>query len=365
MGVTRLKKSTAKIVRVGPALDVTDGVTPETGITLSGADSAALCKSDGTVTSITSNTWSAVSGMDGYYNLTLTAANVDTVGQLMISILDAGTMFPIKAEFEVVDGTVYDTFVSGDEPIATEASIADAICDEALSGHTTAGTVGKAISDIIEDTAAMATTINARIEAYGLDHLVSTSVVGADVADNSIIARLVSKSATADWDSFVNTTDALEAISDAAVSVDATSVWGVVRGDHVWAAGSFGDYLDAKISTLVGVEPGSDPAQIWELPDRQGKKVTAVRPVVKQPDEVFWAAMEFAAVLPPNVEIASIDAVDDESTSIVTANSISDTQARLELDGGTDGDEIRISVTITDTKGNVRIGDGLLVVQEQ
>ena len=50
----------------------------------------------------------------------------------------------------------------------------------------------------------------------GLDHFVSSSVTGADVADNSIAARLVSKSATADWDSYDNTTDSLEAIGDAA-----------------------------------------------------------------------------------------------------------------------------------------------------
>lgn len=50
----------------------------------------------------------------------------------------------------------------------------------------------------------------------GLDHLVSAAVVGADVADNSIAAKLVSKSATADWDTYANTTDSLEAASDAA-----------------------------------------------------------------------------------------------------------------------------------------------------
>lgn len=56
---------------------------------------------------------------------------------------------------------------------------------------------------------------NDALVALGLDHLVSASVVGADVTDNSIIAYLASKSATADWDSYVNTTDALEAIADA------------------------------------------------------------------------------------------------------------------------------------------------------
>lgn len=49
---------------------------------------------------------------------------------------------------------------------------------------------------------------------FGLDHLVSTSVTGTDVADNSIFARIVSKSATADWDTFVNTTESLEALRD-------------------------------------------------------------------------------------------------------------------------------------------------------
>lgn len=57
-------------------------------------------------------------------------------------------------------------------------------------------------------------------QGYGLDHLVAVAVAGSDVADNSIVAKLVSKSATADWDSFVNTTDALEALRD--------------RGDAAW-----------------------------------------------------------------------------------------------------------------------------------
>jgi len=50
--------------------------------------------------------------------------------------------------------------------------------------------------------------------AKGLDHLVFASVAGTDVADNSIIAKLASKSATADWDSYDNTTDSLEANRD-------------------------------------------------------------------------------------------------------------------------------------------------------
>jgi hypothetical protein len=46
---------------------------------------------------------------------------------------------------------------------------------------------------------------------FNLDHLMGFACTGDDVVDNSALAKLVSKSATADWDSFVNTTDALEA----------------------------------------------------------------------------------------------------------------------------------------------------------
>lgn len=56
------------------------------------------------------------------------------------------------------------------------------------------------------------------LKALGLDHVVSASVAGADVADNSIVAKLVSKESTADWDDFDNTTDSLQAIRDDAAT---------------------------------------------------------------------------------------------------------------------------------------------------
>ena len=64
---------------------------------------------------------------------------------------------------------------------------------------------------------------NAAIVANGLDHLVAASVTGADVADGSISARLASKSATTDWDSFNNQTDSLEAIHDAQLTAAAVN----------------------------------------------------------------------------------------------------------------------------------------------
>ena len=71
---------------------------------------------------------------------------------------------------------------------------------------------------------------NDALVALGLDHLVSASVSGSDITDASIFAKVVSSSATADWDDFVNTSDSLQAIRD--------------RGDAAWTTGGGGSITD-------------------------------------------------------------------------------------------------------------------------
>lgn len=126
---------------------------------------------------------------------------------------------------------------------ATAAAIADAVWDEAQADHVAAGSFGliaSEIADILVDTAEIGAAgagltavpwnaawdaeveseVNDGLVALGLDHLVSAAVVGADVADNSIMAYLVSSAATADWDTYVNTTDALQAIRDKQTDIE-------------------------------------------------------------------------------------------------------------------------------------------------
>lgn len=145
------------------------------------------------------------------------------------------------------------------QAVVSIPEIVDEVWNEATSGHTTAGTTGKALIDILTETAGldgdsiptppdnwnsmvisiggivssapedasisentitsgyntqMVANTNTGLVAQGLDHLLSAAVIGADVTDNSIFAYLVSKSATADWDNFVNTTDSMQAQRD-------------------------------------------------------------------------------------------------------------------------------------------------------
>ena len=255
-------------------------------------------------------------------------AIADTETDAAAILVDTGTTLPatlstIDGKIDTIDGIVDSILVDTDTTIPglisglndpTAAAIADAVLDEALSGHTTAGTLGKAIADIETDAAAIlvdtgttlpatlstidgivdailvdtdttipglisglndlsAAQVNAEVDTalvdIGLDHLLSTSVAGTDVVDNSILAKLVSKSATADWDSFDNTTDSLEAIADGSggggptAAQIADAVWTETLADHSGTSGSTAEALNtAATSSSLTVADIADG--VWD-----------------------------------------------------------------------------------------------------
>jgi len=114
------------------------------------------------------------------------------------------------------DGTGY---AKANSTIGTATDVTNGVTASTVTdktGYSISGT--KTTLDELNDvsTAEVNTQVDLGLSDIGLDHLVAASVTGTDITDNSIIARMVSKSATADWDSFDNTTDALEAIADSA-----------------------------------------------------------------------------------------------------------------------------------------------------
>lgn len=370
-----LQADTAVDVRIGPFVDVGDGFTPETAIgntptNLTGVDEAELLKHNGAATTdITSNTWAAVSGCDGWYDLTLTATDTNTEGQLTVVIQDDSVCLPVFAHFMVISqaawNSLFTTKATGSmdvdvKEISTSATAANNAelafngtgygftgCTiptvTTLTGHTaqtgdtyaqlptnfsdlsitvttgrvdvaavggttqtandmsgdvdtlltrivgtlaagthnpqtgdayaivnngtygnaqlvrsttpantldvnatgeagidldnTSGTLAKT-TDITGfndlSSAEVNTEVDNAIVTYGLDHLVSAAVIGTDVTDNSIIAYLASSAATADWDTFVNTTDSLQATRDH-----------IGDGTNLTEAGGTGDHLTA------------------------------------------------------------------------------------------------------------------------
>lgn len=221
-----LKQSTAYTFRHGPFLDETDGKTAETGLTISQAD-VRLSKAGGDFAQKNEST-SASHDELGFYIVILDATDTDTCGELLVAVHESGAL-PVFKTFQVLEEHIYDALFA-----------ASAAAFDANQRVDVSKIEGSDATDQVN------TACDAAIVTYGLDHLVSTSVTGTDVTDNSIIAKMVSKESTADWDDFVNTDDSLQAIADGggggggpSASTIADAVWDEATSGHT-TSGTFG-----------------------------------------------------------------------------------------------------------------------------
>lgn len=242
-----LRQSTQVVVRIGPAVAVGDGFTPVTTLTLSGADEAELLKAAGAATvSIAGSTFAAISGADGWYDLTLSTTDTNTVGTADVVVNDDSLILPIFARFQVIEEAAYDamyaasadpkadinvasidanaitatsiaadaitaakiadgaidaaTFAAGAitatviatgaidaDAVAADAvaEIADGVWDEDATGHQTQGSFGQAIGDPVADTNTIykAVVTDATGATVGVDVVAVKSDTAAILAD--------------------------------------------------------------------------------------------------------------------------------------------------------------------------------------
>lgn len=129
---TWLKQSTAVDIGLGPFVDSVDGVTPETGLTLSQAD--IRLKKNGANWAQKNQSSSATHEENGWYEISLDATDTNTLGILLIAVNESGTL-PVWREFVVVPANVYDSLAAGSASLnVAAASIAsDAITAAALA----------------------------------------------------------------------------------------------------------------------------------------------------------------------------------------------------------------------------------------
>ena len=269
-----LKQSTAATVKLGPFLDETDGITAETGLTISQAD-IRLSKNGGAFAQ-SNNAAGATHDAAGWYGIPLDTTDTNTVGRLIVAIHESGAL-PVWAEFMVFPANVFDSLVAGSdylqvdavqveggdatdgirdslvddatridasalntlsghdpgETIAgatdlTAAAIADAVLDEALSGHTGAGSLGKAVADIETDATAI---------------LADTDELQAELADGGrtdlLIDAILADTAELQTDDIPTLIAALNDLSAADVNSQVADVLTVdVLADSVAADGS-------------------------------------------------------------------------------------------------------------------------------
>lgn len=104
-----LRQATAVTLTMGPALDNTDGVTAETGL------SPTVYVSKNGAAQAARNSASAIShDRDGYYRVPLSATDTDTLGHTRVQFTDAATHLPVWEDCEVWTTNAWDTFYSTD-----------------------------------------------------------------------------------------------------------------------------------------------------------------------------------------------------------------------------------------------------------
>jgi len=271
-----LKQSTAVTVKIGPFVDSTDGVTAETGLTISQAD-VRLSKNGADIAQKTEAT-SCTHDEIGVYNCPLDATDTGTLGRLQLWVAEAGAL-PVFHEFMVCPANVWDSLFGADalqvhaneitaglitaaaiadaaidaaafaagaitatviatgavdaDAIAADAiaEIADGIWDEARAGHVAAGSFGEGVASVQGAvTGAVASVTGAVGSVTGA---VASVTAGVTLADGAITAAKIAADAIG----------ASELAADAVAEI-ADAVWDEVASGHTTVA-TFGQRLQA------------------------------------------------------------------------------------------------------------------------
>lgn len=136
-----LRNSTSQVIRFGPFVDSTDGVTAETALTIAQAD-MQLSKGGGAFAQKNA-TGNATHDTDGWYSTTLNATDTATNGELILQVAVSGAL-PVWVRYYVVPASTYDALTTNglNNVAATDIVSAGAITTSsgAVSNVTTVST---------------------------------------------------------------------------------------------------------------------------------------------------------------------------------------------------------------------------------
>lgn len=250
-----LKQSTAVTVKLGPFVDATDGVTAETGLTISQAD-IRLSKNGGDIAQ-TNNVAGATHDELGYYDVPLDTTDTNTLGRLKVAVSESGAL-PVWAEFMVVPANVWDSLFGSDklqvhaDEITAGLITATAIAADALTAAKIAADVTTELQSGLA-TAAALSTVESKIDTLdtvadailadtGTDGVVlaNDAITAAKIAADAIGSSELAASAISEIQSGLSTLDA----------AGVRSAVGLASANLDTQLGTIDDLLDTEVAAI-------------------------------------------------------------------------------------------------------------------
>ena len=310
-----LRQSTAsQEILLGAFLDSTDGNTAETGLTIANTD-IKLWK-EGATTEANKNSGGATHIASGRYYAVLDATDSNTLGKLEINVHVSGAL-AVRREFMVVPANVYDSLVLGTDTLdsaaiewngvalgttnplpnaaadaagglpvsdvggldldneantaffTSSAQLVDDVWNEALSGHTTAGSSGKAIADIEIDTDELQTNQGNWLTATGFATETKQDATDIVIDDIPTTAEFEARTPTAAQLLYITRHAATALPVTFTGGTTTTAVLGNVDGS---AASTTDDVYNSR---LLVFNAGTLDVQVCQIADYDGGTKTA------------------------------------------------------------------------------------------
>lgn len=229
-----LRQSTTQTIRFGPFLDATDGVTEETGLTITQA--LRRISKDGGAFAQSNHIGNSTHDSDGWYSDDLDTTDTNTVGELILNVQDPTTHLPVWMRWWVIEEAVYDAIYGASAVGPALASVVGTLADAAAAGDpTSADTVMQYIKQLI----------NVLVGTTGVTTFPAEAAPANNVSLSEVIRAIHTDVTGLNGDAMRGTDNAalasvLGALADAAAAGDPTSADTVMQ------------YVKQLINVLVG-----------------------------------------------------------------------------------------------------------------
>lgn len=183
-----LKYNTAATVLMGPFVDKTDGVTPETGLAAGTVDEIGIYKHDATALTSIAGTTTFTHRAGGMYTMTLSATDTNTVGRMTAYVRDDSVCLPCWKDFMVLPAIVFDALVLGTDALQVHAN-------EITNGLITAAAIADGAIDAATFAAGAIDAAAIAANAIDADAIAANAITAAKIATDAITSDELAASA--------------------------------------------------------------------------------------------------------------------------------------------------------------------------